>query len=181
MGSCRQLHRQRLLFKPLESNLTLHVFQEVFWGSANQQTHETALYHGHQPVDSKGGTGQDAEGVSRTQMALISLGPCSRPQSHPYWGQKLFSLAPKWWLRCEEMRLMLEGYGSPCIGSPIFHGHSFSCPYDVMPVTRVTALWDTQRYGFQSVFTVVPVWIQFTIRAMLSFFYQVSREAEQQS
>lgn len=35
------------------------------------QTHETALPHGHQPVDSKGGTGQDAEGVSRTQMALL--------------------------------------------------------------------------------------------------------------
>lgn len=73
-----------------------------------------------------------------------------------------------------------RAWRSPCIGSPISHRHSFCCPYGVMPVIRVTALWDTQRYGFQSIYScpsLDTVYNQGHVYFLLSGF----QKAEQQS
>lgn len=109
----------------------------------NMDTHKTSMSH-RAPLDHKGSIGQDAKYVSRGILRSSSARPCCRPQSHPYQGQGLLSLAPTWWVGSEkEMTYIKMVWGSPWVENPVLHSgshllkklqeHSFCGPYRAMP------------------------------------------------
>lgn len=108
----------------------------------HMETHKTALPL-WAPLDSE---------KSEARMQSMPTGHIWHCSSARPWSRKLLSSAPKWWLRCEEMRLTLGGCGSHSgfilhSNSYLlekFHGHSFCGPQWIISVTKATIVSEIQ-------------------------------------